>query len=232
METNKNNKFRFFIVVLSLGLAIMIAISLLFYNNNKELENQILKRDSLIKKTVISDSNFSKQKTKSDSIILKYIDDCGIRINNKKVTTDELLQYINLQSDEINQEKKKNDELSDSLNIYKSYVSLSKENLNVNYSTRKENNKLISKITMPSGDSLKIYKSLYELMKENYGISYKVSSTETTISYAKQYTKLDSALFVYKHYKYVLSTDPTGNLLIDLPTEKQIKNSTSNRGKR
>src|SRR5690606_10578110 len=176
----------------------------LLYFDNKELEKQVLQREELIKKSVIEDNNFNNQKIKSDSIIERYIEDCNILINNKKVSTEELLEYMNSQLNAIEQLEIKNAKLSDSLSQYKAYIKLTKSNLNVDYKTEEKDNKLVSTIILPT-DSLKIYKKLYELMKRDYGISYDIDSDEQNTYYKKRYTKLDSALFVYKHYKHVLN---------------------------
>lgn len=227
----RNNRYKIWIFFLSIGLIISIFLFLIFYNDNQNLEKQIIKREKLIKKAVVKDVELSKQKTKSDSIIEKYIDDCGIRINDKKVTSAELLELIYSQINEIKQLKIKNSEVNDSLQVYQSYVSLSKQNMNVKYKVRKQDNQIISTISFKQ-DSLNIYKKLYELMKRDYGIYYRIEEKNDIRTYVKNYSKLDSALFVYKHYKHVLSTDSTGSLYIDLPTKKEIRRSTSNRQKK
>jgi hypothetical protein len=222
METSNRNSARFFVIVLLIGLAIATGIAILLYSDNQELKNQVVKRDALIKQNVVNDSLFSNRKTKSDSIIEKYIDECNILVNNKKVSTEELLGFLNSQVDEIKKLESEKSILSDSLRIYKSYVSLSKSNLNVNYKTEKKENSLVSTIILPT-DSLQIYRKLYKLMQEDYGIYYKIRSDDKSTYYSKSYSKLDSALFVYKYYKYTLSGDSLGNISIILPDKKDLK---------
>ncbi|PKO99309.1 MAG: hypothetical protein CVU03_02315 [Bacteroidetes bacterium HGW-Bacteroidetes-2] len=213
--SNKNNS-NYIIVALFIGLATTIGISSLLYLDNKDLENQVLKREHLIKKTISEDSILSKQKSKTDSIINHYIKDCDILINNEKVSTEELLEYMHSQIRTIEKLQIENSKILDSLKVYRSYIELSKSNLNVNYKSEEKDNKLISTIILPT-DSLKIYKKLYELMKRDYGISYDIESQDEYIQYSKRYTKLDSALFVYKYYKHVLTGDSLGNITITLP---------------
>jgi len=227
----KSKKYKIYTFFLSVVLIISILLLSMFYRDNQNLAKQILKREKLIKKAVVKDVELSKQKTKSDSIIERYIDDCGIRINNKKVTSAELLKLIYSQIKEIQELKLKNSEINDSLQVYQSYVSLSKKSMNVKYNVKKQDNQIISTISVKQ-DSLNIYKKLYDLMKRDYGIYYRIEEKNDTRTYVKKYSKLDSALFVYKHYKYVLSTDSTGSLFIDLPTKKEIKRSTSNKNKK
>jgi hypothetical protein len=222
METSNRNSARFFVIVLLIGLAIATGIAILLYSDNQELKNQVVKRDALIKQNVVNDSLFSNRKTKSDSIIEKYIDECNILVNNKKVSTEELLDFLNSQVDEIKKLESEKSILSDSLRIYKSYVSLSKSNLNVNYKTEKKENSLVSTIILPT-DSLQIYRKLYKLMQEDYGIYYKIRSDDKSTYYSKSYSKLDSALFVYKYYQYTLSGDSLGNISIILPDKKDLK---------
>lgn len=222
METNNKNNSKFIVIVLFIGLAIAIGISGLLYLDNKELENQVIKREEFIKKTFFEDDALKNQKTKSDSIIERYIEDCNILINNKKVSTEELLEYMNNQLKSIEKLQIENSKISDSLEIYKTYIKLSKSNLNVDYKTEEKDNKIISSIILPT-DSLKIYKKLYELMERDYGISYKLERDEKNTYYTKKYTKLDSALLVYKYYKHVLSGDSIGNINIELPEKKTIK---------
>lgn len=222
METSNRNSARFFVIVLLIGLAIASGIAILLYSDNQELKNQVVKRDALIKRNVVNDSLFSNRKTKSDSIIEKYIDDCNILINNKKVSTEELLDFMNSQVDEIKKLQSEKSTLTDSLKIYRSYVQLSKSNLNVNYKTEKKDNSIVSTIILPT-DSLQIYRKLYNLMQEDYGIYYKIRSDDKSTYYSKTYSKLDSALFVYKYYKYTLSGDSLGNISIILPDKKDSK---------
>lgn len=229
MEKNKN--YKIIVFILSIGLILSISLLLMFYIDNQNLERQIVKREKLIKKAVVKDVELSKQKTKNDSIIEHYIDDCGIRVNNKKVSSDELLKLIYSQIKEVEELTSKNSQLNDSLQICQSFVSLTKKSIDVKYNVKKEDNKIISSINIKQ-DSLNIYKKLYQLMKRDYGIFYSIEENKDSRTYVKTYSKLDSALFVYKHYKHVLSTDSKGNLLIDLPTKKEIRNSTSNRGKK
>lgn len=227
----KSKKYKIYTFFLSVVLIISILLLSMFYRDNQNLAKQILKREKLIKKAVVKDVELSKQKTKSDSIIERYIDDCGIRINDKKVTSAELLKLIYSQIKEIQELKLKNSEINDSLQVYQSYVSLSKKSMNVKYNVKKQDNQIISTISVKQ-DSLNIYKKLYELMKRDYGVYYRIEEKNDTRTYVKKYSKLDSALFVYKHYKHVLSTDSTGSLFIDLPTKKEIRRSTSNKNKK
>ena len=219
----KSNKYRLLVVVLSFGLAIAIILLSILYNDNKNLENQVLKREKLIKKAVVKDGILSKQKTKSDSIIERYISDCGIIIDNKKVSSEELLQYLYSQNQQINNLNNSNNDLNDSLKIYKSYIDLSKKNLKVDYSVKKEKNKFISSIILPENDSLKVYKRLYELIKHDYGIIYKFENKNNKTVLSRNYTKVDSALYLYKYYRHVLGGDSLGNVTIQLPTEREIK---------
>lgn len=229
MEKNKN--YRIIVFVLSIGLILSMSLLLMFYIDNQNLERQIVKREKLIKKAVVKDVELSKQKTKSDSIIEHYIDDCGIRVNNKKVSSDELLKLIYSQIKEVEELTSKNSQLNDSLQICQSFVSLTKKSIDVKYNVKKEDNKIISSINIKQ-DSLNIYKKLYQLMKKDYGIHYTIEENKDSRTFVKTYSKLDSALFVYKYYKHVLSTDAKGSLFIDLPTKKEIRNSTSNREKK
>ncbi|WP_299124182.1 hypothetical protein [uncultured Tenacibaculum sp.] len=224
METSNKNFLKIIVIVLSIGLVIAIGISSLLYFDNKNLENQVLKREKLIKKTFLEEDALNSKKTKSDSIIKKYIQDCNILINNKKVSTEELLEFINSQLKSIEKLKAENSKLNDSVKIYKSYVKLSKSNLNVDYKTYKKDNKLFSEIIIPS-DSLEIYRRLYKLMEKNYGISYDVKSDKEYRYYSSKVTKLDSALYVYKYYKHVLSGDSIGNIIIKLPKNRKRNNS-------
>lgn len=219
----KNNKYKLSVIVLSLGLTIAIILLSILYNDNMNLENQVLKREKLIKKTVVKDALLSKQKTKSDSIIERYISDCGIMIDNKKVSTEELLSYLYIQNQQINDLNNSNNDLNDSLRIYKSFIDLSKRNLKVDYSVKKEKNKFVSSITLPNNDSLRIYKKLYELVKRDYGIVYNFEDKNDKTIISKNYTKVDSALYLYKYYKFALGGDSLGNVTVQLPTEKEIK---------
>lgn len=223
METANKNTSSFTVVVLVIGLLTTIGISVLLYSDNRNLENQVLQREELIKKSIIEENNLTNQRTKSDSIIERYIQDCNILINNKKVTTEELLEYMNGKLNTIEQLQIENSALLDSLTKYKSYIELTKSNLNIEYKTEKKDNNLISTIIIPT-DSLPIYKKIYELMKRDYGISYDLESDEEKIYYRKKYSKIDSALFVYKYYKHVLSGDSEGNITITLPEIKEQKN--------
>lgn len=222
MEATKRNNAKFIGVILVFALAISTAVIYLLFTDNQELKNQVIKRDKLIKENVISDSLFNNRKTKGDSIIERYIDECNILINNKKVSTEELLDFLNSQVDEIKRLEKENYNLSDSLRIYKSYVKLSKSNLNVNYKTEEKDNARVATIILPT-DSLPIYRKLYHLMQEDYGIYYKIRSDEKSTYYTKTYSKLDSALIVYKYYKHTLSGDSLGNIYITLPVKKDLK---------
>lgn len=148
----KNNKYKLLVIVLSLGLAIVIILLSILYIDNENLENQVLKREKLIKKAVVKDDILSKQKTKSDSIIERYISDCGIMIDNKKVSTEELLSYLYKQNRQIDDLSNSNNDLNDSLKIYKSYIDLSKRNLKVDYLVKKEKNKFVSSISLPNND--------------------------------------------------------------------------------
>lgn len=219
---NSKNKYRLFAIVLFIGFTIAGVLLTILYNDNKNLENQVLKRENLIKKTVVKDKLLSTQKTKSDSIIERYINDCGIMIDGKKVSTDELLKYLHSQNQEINNLKNININLNDSLSVYKAYTDMSKSTFNLKYSVQKQDNKIVSSMTS-STDSLKIYKKLYESIKRDYGIIYKLENQKNKTIFSREYSKADSALYLYKYYKHVLSGDSLGNITIQLPTEKEIK---------
>ncbi|MBA9074732.1 cell division protein FtsB [Flavobacterium gossypii] len=227
---SKYIKYRIYILILLASLLVSLALLFILILDNKKLEKQVQKRENLIEKTVIKEAQLSKQKTKNDSIIERFIDDCGIRINNKKVSSEDLLKLINEQVKEIESLKNKNAQIGDSLQVYESYVSLSKKNIDVKYSTKRKDNQLISTISLKQ-DSLNIYRKLYNMMQRDYGIAYKIEDNNDSRTYIKKYTKLDSALFVYKHYKHVLSVDDNGDLMIDLPTKREIRRSTSNQKK-
>ncbi|MFY7938067.1 MAG: hypothetical protein ACOVOQ_11865 [Flavobacterium sp.] len=246
MESKKIKVILFEVCFFLLLMVSLIGVGML-YENKIDLEEQISKRDELIRKKEISDSILLTQSKNNTSIVEKYISDCGILINNKKVTTDELIQFLNSKISEINSfEKKvfaledsiyrlqnqinnekvtKNEYLSrlriasDSLAIYKSFYNLAKKNLNTDFTV---NGKTLT-INIPK-DTLSLYKTLYEMAKADYGISYAVKEDETYRTITRNITRADSALMLFKYYGDKITRDSSGKIwYIETPIPKKKK---------
>lgn len=244
MGNKKTKSFLFDILILFFIIGSLGSIGLL-YENKIELEEQISRRDELIRKKEISDSTLLAQSKKNESTVEKYISDCGILINNKKVSTDELIQFLNIKLEKINslenriyrlqdsisqleskllnEKTEKNDCLiklritNDSLSIYKSFYNLAKKNFKTDFTV---DGKILT-INIPK-DTLSIYKTLYEMAQDDYGISYNVKEDNQYRTITRKITKADSALMLFKYYKDKVSRDSTGKIwYIETPEPKK-----------
>lgn len=203
------------IIILLLFLCGTIIVLL---NDNKNLQEQVLVREKLIREKQVNDSILLSQSTHNEKIIEKYISECGILVNGKKLTTDELVQYMNKQFEEINDINKKLNILNDSLNIYKSFYYLTKKNLKVDFKMTEDKNGRMMVFSNPT-DSSKIYKELYKMIEKEYGIRYEVKFVDDYMKVSKSFSKVDSALLIFKYYKDKLKKGEGDTWTIELPNE-------------
>ncbi len=57
-------------------------------------------------------------------------------------------------------------------------------------------------------------KYILQQLQKKYGFKYEVKSEDNKIKSTIYLTKLDSALWLYPHYKHKIKTDKQGNLII------------------
>lgn len=246
MESKKNKNILFDILFFVLLIGSIGGIVLL-YDNKLNLEEQIEKRDDIIRKKEVSDSILLAQSEKNKSTVEKYISDCGILINDKKVSTDELVEFLNAKLDKINslenkifqledsiyrlqlqvnnEKLAKNEYLSklrtayDSLAIFKSFYNLAKKNFKTDFTV---DDKTL-KISIPK-DTLSIFKTLYEMAQNDYGINYSVKEDDNYRTITRSISKADSALMLFKYYKDKITRDSTGNIwYIETPVPTRKK---------
>lgn len=165
-------------------------IAWIFYENNQDLNDQIIKRDNLIKEMQKNDSTLGIQNRKNAEIITKYISECDIIIDGKKLSTSELVNYLR----NLYTEKYRLQFLYDSLKIMSEY----------------------DKKRAVELDSIRVYKMLYQLAERDYGIKYTIENHENsrTISHVK--TKVDTALLIYPYFKDRITIDSSGKIKIKL----------------
>lgn len=200
------------ILILSLGLNLILSY------DSDELQNQIYQRDLLIKERQTADSLLSLQNENNERIVKKYIDDCGILINNKKVSTNDLLKFINETMDLNDQLIDSLNSIQDSLSIYRAFKELAKKNLDIDFKVNQDSLKRYVTIELPF-DSLSVYKDIINLVELNYGIKYYVTSKESTYSFSKDFSKVDSALMIFDHYRHKLKSNGDGTWTVSLPIE-------------
>jgi len=216
----KNNMKRILSILSLLIILLTGGCILLLYNNN-ELKIQIEKRDILINDKQINDSIFLENTLKNKKIIERYINDCGILINGKKVTTEELLIFITRQIEERDKLQNELVKCKDSLSIARAFNELTRKNLKVNFNLSENDSIRKYSIRLPLDSSI-VYKKIIQSIEKEYGIKYTIQRKDDVLYYQKSFSKVDSALLVYKYYKSKLHSDESGDLFIDLPEQKKI----------
>ena len=142
----------------SLLLLLLIAVSVLFkiqIDNNNELKKQLQSRDSLIKKSQVTDSLNCQHTEEYVKTITKYItNDCSILIDKKEVSLSEFIEIYKKQIDE-------NSTLSDSLNTLKRQIELISKKYSISVDTKDNGNQRITSLEARRIDSALILLSVF-----------------------------------------------------------------------
>jgi hypothetical protein len=168
-------------------------LTLMLYNDNKELENQVADRDKLISAGRYKDSAYATKTERYADTITKYISEKSFEIDGKSVSTGDLIKIMNNNFREIAT-------LTDSVHFlntisdqYKKYADEYLE---------KSNN---------LEDSLQTYKTILNLIRERYGIEYKTERSGNKISIRRVgFSQADSGLLLLPYYGKYLKRDEDG----------------------
>lgn len=187
---NKVKYIILFLLILFIGAGLL---SLFLYSYSNNLEQEIVKRDLLLKDVKQRDSLYESKTKKYAEVITKYVSDCNFYVDGKKISTSELLRITNKTLNE-------NRYLKDSLHFY---IDL--------YNLENEKRRKMQSSSFIDKDSLAICKQIIEMVKSDYGISYTVGSNTNTHYFVRNRSKADSALILFPHFKDKLSFDSTKN---------------------
>jgi hypothetical protein len=197
----KNKSIIFFLTTLSI---VTMALLLILYNYNTQLENQISLKDELISESIERDSVLIKKTREYSEIIEKYVNNCEFTVDGKKISATKLVKIANKTITE-------NQKLKDSLKYFKLLSIKQPEVYSEKY------NKLINKYK----DSLSIYKWKADLVKKDFGIFYNVKRKGNKLTSERYSKKVDSALVLLPYYKHKLSVDKDGHFEIE--TDKEYR---------
>lgn len=209
----------------------LITISILFLVNERTERN--LEIEELNKKIIRSDSLSKIKIEKLNSIIDRkdsIIDTLnsnnesvnGFKMGERSISTEELLNIVNeaLVENSKLKTKVKNDKLilnhiEDSYGIKAEIDSLGVINLKLNPDSsiknfEKKSNDRYNKIN----DELEELKFILNNLQKRYGFKYHVKTEGNKINSTIYTTKLDSALWLYPHYKHKIKVDNKGNVSI------------------
>ncbi len=170
-----------------------------------QYQQQISKRDLLIRQMQIKDSVNNAQRTNNKDIVEEYISDCKVMIDGKEVPLETLLNTINT----LRHEKDSAGELL--------FTSLQEKNIilqNAIENTKIANETIISLNT--ANDSLYIYKTLFNYVQKRYGTNVFVTYEGNRRIITSTFSKADSANIIYNGYKNNLNKDSTGKWILTL----------------
>lgn len=217
-------------LILFILLTIMTLSIIVLFAERTEKKYEI---EELNKKINSSDSISKIKIEKLNSIIdrkNKLIDEInsnkeiinGFSIGDKSISIDELLKIVNEAFAENNElrNKVRNYELIIN-HIEDSYgIKVVKDSLGRFY-LKLKNDSTIKNFEKNSNDKLDKLSTeleekrfILEQLKKRYGLKYEVKTEGNKIKSTIYTSKLDSALWLYPHYKHKFKTDKEGNLII------------------
>ncbi len=189
----------------------------------EEINKKIISSDSLSKiKIEKLNSIIDRKNSIIDTLDSNKESIKGFTMGERSISTEELLKIVNeaLAENSKLKTKVKNDKLilnhiEDSYGIKVLIDSLGVINLKLNpdFSIKdfeKKANDKYNKIN----DELEELKFVLNNLQKRYGFKYEVKTEGNKINSTIYTTKLDSAMWLYPHYKHKIKTDKKGNLII------------------
>lgn len=219
------------IVLITFIIICLMTLSLLFLIF--EREERIIEIEELNEKNKKNDSITNIKINKLNLIIEKknsLIEELGtnkeivngFKVGNRSISVDELLKMAN---ETLNENSKLNNQIKEDKIIIK-YIEdsygikvLMNDNGTISLklnpdSTIKNFEKNTSERINKLENELEEKKYILQQLQKKYGFKYEVKSEDNKIKSTIYLTKLDSALWLYPHYKHKIKTDKQGNLII------------------
>lgn len=177
-------------IFLIIGLISSATIAAILYNTKDELQNQISKRDNLIKRSQASDSLSCEHAEQYVKTVTKYIsNDCSLTVDGKKISLGNFIKIYSQKEDELIKAQ-------NSLNSIYSNVGAIEKDIN-------ERERTCSAIR----DTLVLYKQRLKTIEKTYGIATRVRYTDKYTITSYEAKKIDSALVLLSIYRKRMSYD-------------------------
>lgn len=146
----------------------------------------------------------------------------GFSINNRSISVEELLRIVNKTIEENSNLKNQvdNDKMILEFIETKHGIKVSKDNKGQFYITKKPDSKVnelektVNDKVSTLNDELQEKDFILKQLQKRYGFKYEVKTEGNKIKSTIYTTKLDSALWLYPHYKHKFRTDKEGNLIV------------------
>lgn len=214
-----------FIVFCLMSLSILFLVIERIERNSEieEINKKIISSDSLSKiKIKKLNSIIDRKNSIIDTLNSNNESVNGFKMGERSISTEELLKIVNeaLAENSKLKIKVKNDKLilnhiEDSYGLKAVIDSLGVINLkwNPDSSIKDFEKKSNDKYNKINGE-LEELKFVLDNLQKRYGFKYQVKTEGNKINSTIYTTKLDSAMWLYPHYKHKIKTDKQGNLII------------------
>jgi hypothetical protein len=134
-------KSKFIILILLVLTFALASLTIVLFQNSKEISEQLLSRDKLIKKYQDSDSLNCKHNEEYVKTVTKYVTpECGLLVGDVEITLD---KFIKIYKDELDKKDKLETELEnkkDSLHLLKTQIELLNKQYHLNVITQVDGN--------------------------------------------------------------------------------------------